>query len=62
MLQALTVTVGRDSYPAMLLGTDADHDIAVLRIDAPANVLQPIRRVHMAVDCMVALCAGVGVP
>lgn len=47
--QALTVSLsdaaGKRSqeYPAIVLGTDADHDLAVLKIDASADVLRPIR-------------------
>ena len=31
-----------DSYPAKLVGGDKEHDIAVLKIEAPADELQPI--------------------
>ena len=33
-------------YPASIVGTDASHDLAVLRIEAPAEDLQPVRHAH----------------
>ena len=30
-------------FPASIVGTDAAHDLAVLRIDAQAEDLQPVR-------------------
>jgi S1-C subfamily serine protease len=41
--QAIQVTLpGDKSYDATLIGYDAGHDIAILKIDAPADVLFPI--------------------
>ena len=38
----VTLTSGADSFPAKLVGYDKEHDIAVLKIDAPADELIPI--------------------
>lgn len=39
----ISVTLSNgDSFPAELVGSDADNDIAVLRIDVPENLLHPI--------------------
>jgi S1-C subfamily serine protease len=39
----ITVTLSNSiSYPAVLVGQDPDTDIAILKIDAPAEQLQPI--------------------
>jgi S1-C subfamily serine protease len=41
--QEIQVTLNdAKSYPASLVGFDADHDIAILKIDAPAEQLFPI--------------------
>ena len=41
--QQIQVTLNdAKSYPASLVGFDADHDIAILKIDAPADQLFPI--------------------
>jgi S1-C subfamily serine protease len=41
--QAIQVTLpGDKSYDATLVGFDAEHDMAILKIDAPADVLYPI--------------------
>ena len=37
------VTLGEDSYDATLVGEAADHDLAVLRIQAPREKLVPLR-------------------
>jgi S1-C subfamily serine protease len=37
------VTLGEDSYEATLVGGAADHDLAVLRIQAPREKLVPLR-------------------
>ena len=34
-------------FPASIVGTDAAHDLAVLRIDAQAEDLQPVRWQHI---------------
>ncbi len=30
------------AYEASIVGTDAQHDLAVLQVDAPAELLQPL--------------------
>jgi S1-C subfamily serine protease len=38
----IAVTINGDSYPAELIGHDANNDIAVLKVAAPSSVLHPI--------------------
>lgn len=38
----INVTINGDSFPAELIGQDADNDVAVLKVSAPAEVLHPI--------------------
>jgi hypothetical protein len=40
-------------YPAAIVGTDATHDLAVLRIEAPAEDLQPVRRAAVVDFCCI---------
>lgn len=40
-------------WPARIVATDAAHDVAVLRIDAPPEKLQPVKVPRPA-----ALCCG----
>jgi S1-C subfamily serine protease len=41
--QEISVTMyDSKPYPATLVGYDADHDIAILKIEAPADILYPI--------------------
>lgn len=38
----VTICRGKQPYPAKLIGFDAEHDIAILQIDAPPEELYPI--------------------
>src|SRR6185295_10799123 len=40
--QKLEVTMGKENYPAEVVGTDPDNDLAVIKINAPAKDLTPI--------------------
>jgi S1-C subfamily serine protease len=41
---AITVTLSdRNEYRATVIGADPDHDLAVLRIQAPENALEPVK-------------------
>ena len=51
MLVSTEDTDAQGGWEARIVGTDSAHDLAVLKIDAPASALQPIKVCLLPCTC-----------